>query len=60
MDVVHYSNIFSTTKRVKLIGKKRLAEATFDPEYKAFVVHIATFNISSNIDDKVHLFKKAE
>ena len=32
----------STTKQVKLVGKKEFAAAGFDPGYETFVVHVAS------------------
>lgn len=40
--------MFLTIKRVELIGKKEFIIAAFNPDYKAFVVYIATLNICSN------------
>lgn len=53
-------DIFQTIKRVKLIKKKKFAIATLDLEYEAFVLYVATFNISLNINDKMHLPRKIQ
>ena len=33
-----------TTRRVELVGKKEFAAAALDPEYEAFVVHVASLS----------------
>ena len=47
-----------TTRQIELIRKKKFKTAAFDLEYKAFVIHIATFNI--NLGNKVYLLKKTQ
>lgn len=47
--------MFSTTKKVKLIEKKKFTIAILDLNYEVFRIYIATFNISSDIDNKIHL-----
>ncbi len=42
------------------MGKKEYTITVVDPKYKAFIVYIATLNISSAIGDKVHLSIKAQ
>ncbi len=51
-------NVLSTTRWLELIGKKEFAVAILDPEYEAFVVHIAALSIDS--DDKVHPLRKTQ
>lgn len=52
--------MFPTTKRVKLIKKKKFAVAVFDLDNKVFLIHVAVFNISSDAYDKVDFLKKAQ
>ncbi len=47
-----------STRQVELIRKKEFATTAFDPEYQAFVVHIATISIDSV--DKVHPSRRAQ
>ncbi len=47
-------SILLIIRKVKLIGKKKLVAALLEPKHKTFVIHVATFNIGSNIDDEVH------
>lgn len=49
-----------TIKRVKLIEKKKFIITTLNLDYKVFVVYIATFNISFDLDTKVFSLKKAQ
>ncbi len=49
-----------TTRRVKLIGKKKFVVIALDPDHKAFVVYVAVLNISSNVGNKIYLSKKAQ
>ena len=51
-------NVLPTTRRVKLIKKKEFATAAFDPEHKAFVVHVAALSIDPG--DEVHPLRKAQ
>ncbi len=37
--------VLSTTRRVKLIGKKEFAVAALDQEHEVFVVHVAAFSV---------------
>ncbi len=48
--------ILPTTRRVELIGKKVFAAAAFDPEHKAFVVHVTALSVG--LGDEVHPSKK--
>ncbi len=50
-------DIFPTTRRVELIGKKKFATVALDPEYEAFVVHVAALSV--DLDDEVHPSKRA-
>lgn len=43
---------------MKLIGKKKLVEATFNLDYQTFVIYIANLNMSFDISDKVNFLKK--
>lgn len=53
--------MFLTTKRVNLIGKKEFVATVFDPDHKAFVVHIAILNINFNVGTiKLHLLNKTQ
>ncbi len=45
-------------QKIELIGRKRFAIATLDPDYKAFVIHIVALNVSLN--NKVQFSKKAQ
>lgn len=47
-------------KRVKVIEKKKFVITIFDSDYKVFIVYIATFNISFDLDAKVFSLKKAQ
>ena len=40
-----------TTKRVKLVGKKEFAAVALDPEYKTFVVHVASLESPSSTQE---------
>ena len=53
-------DIFSTTRKAELIEKKKFAIIVFDLEYKAFIIYIIIFNISSNLGDKIYLLKKTQ
>lgn len=50
--------MFQITKKVKLIEKKEFIIVAFNPEYKTFVVHIATLDI--NLENNMHLLKKTQ
>ncbi len=50
--------VLPTTRRVELIEKKEFAAAALDPEYEAFVVHVAALSMYSG--DEVHPSKKAQ
>ena len=50
--------VLPTTRRVELIGKKEFAVAALDPEYKAFVVHVATLSV--DLGDEVHPLKRVQ
>ncbi len=47
-------------KKVQLIEKKVFATAAFDLEYKAYIIYIVAFNITSNIGNKMHLLRRAQ
>ena len=51
-------DVLPTTRQVELIGKKKFAATSFDPEHKTFIVHIAALSV--NPDDEVHPSKKAQ
>ena len=51
-------DILSTTRRVKLIGKKEFTTATLNPKYEAFIVHTAALNIYSG--NKVYPLRMAQ
>ena len=52
--------VFPTTKRVELVGKKEFAAASFDPGYETFVVHVTSLkNPSSTQKGDVHLSCRA-
>ncbi len=53
-------DVLPTTRRVELIGKKEFAAAALDPEYEAFVVHVAALNISSDTGGEVHPSRRAQ
>ncbi len=50
--------VLPTIRQVELIGKKEFATATLDPEYEAFVVHVAALSVNSG--DKVYPSKRAQ
>ncbi len=50
-------NVLLTTRQVELIGEKEFAIAILDPEYKIFIVYIATLSVDSG--DKIHPSKTA-
>ncbi len=52
-------DIFSTTRRVRLIKKKEFATVTLDSKHEAFIIHVAVIHINSNIYVKVYSSKKA-
>ena len=45
-------DILRTIRQVELIGKKEFAVVFLDPEYKAFIIHVATLSVDSG--DEVH------
>ncbi len=47
-------------KRVEQIEKKEFTAAIVNLDYETFVVYVAAFNISFDVDDKVHPSKKAQ
>ncbi len=49
--------VLPTTRRVELIGKKEFVAAALDPEYEAFVVHVAALSVDSG--DEVHPSRRA-
>lgn len=49
--------ILLTTKKVKLIGNKKIVIIAFNLDYKAFIVYIVIFNISFKLDAKIHFSK---
>ena len=49
-----------TTTRVKLVGKKVFAAAAFDPEYKTYVVHVASFNSTPLVALDDHPFQRPQ
>ncbi len=51
-------DILLTTRRVKLIGKKKFTAAALDLEHKAFVVYIAALSIDSG--DEVYPSRRAQ
>ncbi len=50
-------NIFSTTKKVELIKKKKFAAAVLDPEYKIFGVYVVALSVDSI--DEVYSSRRA-
>ncbi len=50
----------STTKKVELIGNKEFMATALNPDYKTFIIYIATLNISFNASDKIHPLKSAQ
>ncbi len=50
--------VFPNTRQVELIGKKRFAAVTFDPDHEVFVVHIAALSV--NLSDDVYPSRKAQ
>ncbi len=50
--------VLPTTRRVELIGKKEFTAAALDPEYEAFVVHVATLSIDSG--DELHPSRRTQ
>ncbi len=51
-------DIFSTTRRVELIGKKEFTVAALDSEHEAFIVHLAALNV--NPGDEIHPLRGAQ
>ncbi len=51
-------DVLLTIKRVELIGKKEFTAAVLNPEYEAFVVHVAVLNLDSG--DEMHPWKRAQ
>lgn len=47
-----------TTRQVELIKKKKFAAVAFNPEYKAFVLHVAALSIDSG--DEVYPSRRAQ
>lgn len=52
--------MLSTIRKIKLIGKKKFIIAALNSDYKAFIIYIATLNISFHRGDKIYLSKKAQ
>ncbi len=50
--------VLPTTRQVELIGKKEFAGAALDPEYEAFVVHVAALCVDSG--NELHLSRRAQ
>ncbi len=50
--------VFPTTRRVELIGKKEFAAASLDPKHEAFVVYVAILSVDSG--DEVHSSRRAQ
>ncbi len=50
--------VLPTTRQVELIEKKEFAAAAPDPEYEAFIVHVATLIVDSG--DEVHPSRRAQ
>ncbi len=50
--------VLPTFRWVELIGKKEFAAAALDPEYKAFVVHVAALSI--DLGDEMHPSKRVQ
>ena len=48
-------DVFSTTRQVELIGKKKFAAAALDPEYKVFVINKTALTVDS--DDEMAFIK---
>ena len=48
---------FPTTRHVELVGKKEFATAALDPEYKTYVVHVASL---SSTPLNVHPFRRSQ
>ncbi len=51
-------DVFPTTRRVKLIGKKEFAATALNPEHKAFVVYVAALNADSS--DEIHPSRRTQ
>ena len=51
-------NVFLTTKRGELIGKKEFAATIFDLEHEIFIIHVAA--LSRNPGDEMHPSKRAQ
>ncbi len=51
-------NVLPTTKQVELIGKKEFTAAALDPEYEAFIVHVAALSI--DLGDEMHPSKRVQ
>lgn len=49
-----------TTKRVKLIEKKRFVIVALDPNYKTFIIYITTLNINFASGTEIYISKKAQ
>lgn len=44
---------------IKLYPPSIITTYIFDSNYEAFIVYVATFNISFDVSDEVHLSQKA-
>ncbi len=51
-------DIFPTIKKVKFIGKKEFVAEVFNLKHEIFVLHVATFNISFDTNNKMHLSRR--
>ena len=50
-----------TTKRVKLIDKKKFAKAALDEKFETFVVHVAALEVSpKSVEITMHLSQAAQ
>ncbi len=51
-------DVLPTTRRVELIRKKEFAVVALDPEYEAFIVHVAALSV--DLRDEVHPSRRAQ
>ena len=58
MEILYHWERTSNQQTSQKIGKKEFAATALNPEYKAFVVHVAILSI--DLGDKVHPSKKAQ
>ena len=50
----------STTRRIKLVGKKEFAAAALDSEHEIYVVHVTSFSFTPLVAFNVHPSRRSQ